>query len=57
MIEQSIEQRANGRSSSKQFAPFFDRAAGCHDCTDALVASHDDSEQIPSGGVRQLAYA
>ena len=56
-MQQSVEEGAHGGIVAEQLAPVVDGAVGCHDGADALVATHDDFEQVLSGGVRQLAHA
>ena len=56
-MEQPIEQRGDGRGVAEQLAPVVDGAVRCEQRRRALVAAHDQLEEVLGGGVRQLAHA
>src|SRR6266849_9090662 len=57
VMQQAVEHGADSGNITEQFAPVLDRAVGSEQRTEALVAPHDDFQQILGGGVRQLAHA
>ena len=57
VMQQTIEHGADGGDIAEQLAPVLDRAVGSEQRADALVAAHDDFQQILGGGVRQFAHA
>ena len=56
-MEQAIEHGGDGGAVAEQFAPVFDGAVGSQQGAGALVAAHDDLQQILGGGGRELAHA
>ena len=56
-MEQAIEHGADGGNIAEQFAPVLDGTVGSEQRAEALVAAHDDLQQILGGGVRKLAHA
>ena len=52
VMEQPVEQRGHGRRVAEQFAPVVDGAIGREDRRGALVAPHDEFEQIFRRGGR-----
>ena len=46
MVEEPVEQRGHGRRVAEQFAPVVDGAIGREDGRGALVAPHDELQQI-----------
>ena len=57
VMQQAIEHGADGGDIAEQLAPVLDRTVGGEQRAEALVAAHDDFQQILGGGVRQLAHA
>ena len=55
-MEQAIEHGSYRRRIAEQLAPVFHRTIRSHNCTGALVATHDDLQQIFSRGQRQFAH-
>ena len=56
-MEQAVEQGGDGRGVPEELPPILDRAVGGEDRGGALVAAHDQLEQVLGGGVGQLAHA
>ena len=56
MVKQAIEHGGYGRRIAEQLAPIFYRSIGSNDRTGALVAPHDDLQQIFGRGQRQFAH-
>ena len=57
MVQQPIEDCGDGRCVSKDFAPIIDRPIGSEEGAGAFVATHDEFEEIFSGGGRELTHA
>lgn len=57
MVEEAVEHGADGGYVAQQFAPVFDGAVGSGQGARALVAAHDDFQEIFGGGVGELAHA
>ena len=57
MVEQAIEQRGDGGGVAEQLAPVVDGAVRREERGRALVAAHDELEEVFGGGVRQLPHA
>jgi len=56
MVEEPIEERGDGGGIAQELAPVFHRAVGRDERGGALVAAHDDLEEILGGGVGELAH-
>ena len=56
-MEQAVEERGDGRGVAEELAPVVDGAVRREDRGGALVASHDELEEVLGGGVGQLAHA
>ena len=56
-MEQPIEQRGDGGGVAEQLAPVVDGSVRRQQRRGALVAAHDELQQILGGGVRQLPHA
>ena len=54
-VEQVIEHGTDRGDIAEQFAPVFDGTIRCEQCAEALVAAHDDLQQILGGGVGEFA--
>ena len=57
VVEQAVQHGADRRHVSQQLAPVLDGTIGSQQRTGALVASHDNLQQIFSGGQRQFTHA
>ena len=57
MMQQAVEHGADGGHIGEQFAPVIDGAVGGQQSAGALVAAHDDFEQVLGSGLRQLTHA
>ena len=56
-MQQPIEQRGDGGGVAEQLAPVINRTVRCQYRGRALVAAHDDLQEIFGGRVRQFAHA
>ena len=56
-MQEPIEQRDHGGSVSEQLPPVVHGSIGGQERRDALVAAHDQFEEIFGGGVGELAHA
>ena len=56
-MEQPIEERGDGRGVAEQLAPIIDGAVRRQQRGRALVATHDQLQEILGGGVWQLPHA
>ena len=56
-MQHAIEHGADRGDIAQQLSPVFDGAVRCQQRTGALVAAHDDLQQILGRGQRQLAHA
>ena len=57
MVHEAIEERSDRRGISEELWPVIQRAVGCHDGRCALIATHDNLEQVLGGARRELAHA
>lgn len=57
VMQQPIEERAGRRRVAQELAPLVDRPVRGEDRAAALVAAHDDLEQVLRGGLGQLPQA
>jgi hypothetical protein len=55
-MQQAVEHRADRGGVAQQFAPILDRTIGRQQRAGALVAAHDDLQQIFGRGERQFAH-
>ena len=53
VVQKTIEHGCDGRHVAQQFAPVLDRAVGSQQRAGALVAPHDNFQQVFGGGVRE----
>ena len=57
VMEQPIEERSDGGRVAEQLPPVVHRSVGRQECGRALVAAHDDLQEIFGRGVWQLPHA
>ena len=57
MVEEAIEHRGDGRGVAEQPAPVVHGAVGRDEGAGALVAAHDELEEILGRGSRKLAHS
>ena len=57
VMQQAVEHGGDGGDVAEQFSPVFDGTVRSQQCAGALVAAHDDLQQILGRGQRQLAHA
>ena len=57
MVQQPIEERRDGRGVPKQFSPIVNRSIRGQERGCALVAPHDELQEIFGGRVLQFAHA
>ena len=57
MMQQAVEQGADGRGVAQQLAPVLDGAVGSDQAGSAFIATHDDLQQILGRGEWELAHA
>ena len=55
-MKQAIEHGADGGNIAEQLSPVLDGTVGSEQRAEALVAAHDDFQQILGGRVRQLPH-
>ena len=56
-MQDAVEHGGDGGSVAEEFAPVVERPVGGEQGAAALVAAHDDLEQVFGGGRWQLAHA
>jgi len=56
-MQQTIPHGADGGDVAEQFSPVLDRTVGSKQCAEALVAAHNDFQQVLGGCVREFAHA
>jgi hypothetical protein len=54
VMQETVEHGAHGRDIAEQLAPVFDRTVRGQQSAEALVAAHDDFQQILGGGFFNL---
>ena len=57
VVEQAVEQRRDRGSVPEELSPVVDRSVRGEDRGGALVAAHDELEQVLGGSVRDLSHA
>ena len=57
VMEEAIEHGTDGGDIAEQLAPIFHRAIGSEQSAGALVAAHDDLQQVLGGGMWKFAHA
>jgi len=57
VVQQAVEHGADGSHVAEQFTSVFDRPIGGQQCAGALVAAHDNLQQVLGGSLGQLAHA
>ena len=48
VVQEAVEYGCGGRDVADEFAPFFERPVGGHQCGAQFVASHDNLKEIVS---------
>jgi hypothetical protein len=57
VVEETIQQRGDGGGVAEELPPVFHGTVRCDQRRGALVAAHDDLEEILGRGVREPAHA
>src|SRR5438552_3424240 len=57
MVEEPIEERGDGRGIAEELAPVVDGAVRGEQRARALVATHDELEEVLGGGGREFPHA
>jgi len=56
VVEEAVEQRADGRGVAEELAPVLDRTIRRDQCGGAFVSAHDDLQEILGRGVRETLH-
>src|SRR2546429_7107655 len=57
VVEEAIEERADGGDIAEELAPVLDRPVRAEQCADPLVPALDELEEVLSRGGRELPHA
>jgi hypothetical protein len=57
VVQEPVEKSRHGGGVSEELSPVVDGTVGGQQCGGALVAAHDELEEVLGGGVRELAHA